>query len=84
MQTTADILNYLFILHSLCNLGFQPMERNIKDGKRWGSYQAYIEPFLLRENLKIYRYARAAKVTVHMTHDTVIHDISISPNIKVS
>lgn len=42
--------------------GFSKVDYNIKQGLRWGTYQAFLEPILSRTNLKIYRYAYAVKV----------------------
>jgi len=39
------------------------MDVTIKDGKRFGTYQAFIKPIQeSRGNLKIYLYSRAIKV----------------------
>jgi len=42
--------------------GFTKMDYNIKDGMRWGTFQAFLEPILNRTNLVIYRYAYAIRV----------------------
>jgi len=42
--------------------GFSTLDYNIKDGLRWNTYSAFLEPILNRTNLKIYRYAWATKV----------------------
>ncbi|ODM88017.1 Alcohol dehydrogenase [acceptor] [Orchesella cincta] len=42
--------------------GFTKIDHNIKNGLRWGTYQAFLEPILNRTNLVIYRYAYAIRV----------------------
>lgn len=42
--------------------GFSTVDFNIKEGIRSGTYQAFLEPILSRENLIIYRYAYATKI----------------------
>ncbi|CAL8118258.1 unnamed protein product [Orchesella dallaii] len=42
--------------------GFSKIDYNIKDGLRWGTYQAFLDPILNRSNLVIYRYAYAIRV----------------------
>ncbi|CAL8070792.1 unnamed protein product [Orchesella dallaii] len=42
--------------------GFTKIDHNIKDGLRWGTYQAFLQPILDRPNLVIYRYAYAIRV----------------------
>lgn len=42
--------------------GFSKIDYNIKQGLRWGSYQAFLEPVLNRSNLVIYRYAYVHRV----------------------
>lgn len=42
--------------------GFSKVDYNIKNGLRWGTHQAFLEPVLNRTNLIIYRYAHAIKV----------------------
>jgi choline dehydrogenase-like flavoprotein len=58
--------NYL-----LC-LGYSPVDSNIKGGKRWEAYNAFLKPALGRPNLSVYRYARAIKVSrehqMHVRH----------------
>ena len=57
-------------------VGFGRIDYNLKDGLRWGTYQAYIEPILDRANLKVYRYATvqkvSAKVQVHPEMKTAL------------
>ncbi|CAL8100281.1 unnamed protein product [Orchesella dallaii] len=47
---------------------FSRLEVAIKDGRRFGAYQAFLEPVLNRTNLHIYRYARVTKI--HLTKKT--------------
>jgi choline dehydrogenase-like flavoprotein len=38
------------------------MDVTIKDGKRFGTYDAFLRPVEHRQNLKIYLYSRALKI----------------------
>jgi choline dehydrogenase-like flavoprotein len=42
--------------------GFQPIDFNSKNGRRWGTYQAFLEPILGRPNLHVSRYSTATKI----------------------
>lgn len=44
--------------------GFSRIDHNIKQGMRWGTYQAFLEPILDRSNLVIYRYAYVTRVNM--------------------
>ncbi|ODN05982.1 Glucose dehydrogenase [FAD, quinone] [Orchesella cincta] len=44
--------------------GFSPVDVTIRDGKRAGTYECYIEPALRRPNLQVYRYAHVTKVEI--------------------
>lgn len=39
------------------------MDTTINNGKRAGTYQAFIKPFLYRQNLHVLRYAHVIKVS---------------------
>ncbi|ODM94348.1 Glucose dehydrogenase [FAD, quinone], partial [Orchesella cincta] len=41
---------------------FSTLDVSVKDGRRFGAYQAFLEPVLSRKNLQVYRYARVTKV----------------------
>ena len=43
-------------------IGYGYLDQNIKAGRRWGTYKAFIQPVLTRPNLSIYPYARVLKV----------------------
>lgn len=43
-------------------IAFYPIDVTIKDGKRWSTYKAFIQPVLGRNNLKVVRYAHVKRV----------------------
>lgn len=52
---------------SLSLEGFMHADIHIKNGYRWGSYQAFLKPILKRENLNIYRYSKV--IRVHLNNE---------------
>jgi hypothetical protein len=52
--------------------GFSIPEVYKKTGKRWGSFQAFIEPVLGRKNLQIYRYSTAVKAICSTRQQTAL------------
>ncbi|ODM87982.1 Glucose dehydrogenase [FAD, quinone], partial [Orchesella cincta] len=52
----------------LCALGFSRLDLSIKEGRRFGTYPAFLKPVLNRTNLHIYRFAHVNKI--HMGKKT--------------
>ncbi|ODM99740.1 Glucose dehydrogenase [FAD, quinone] [Orchesella cincta] len=44
--------------------GFGDIEANIRNGARWGSYSAFIQPILDRTNLKIAKFSHVTKIKI--------------------
>jgi choline dehydrogenase-like flavoprotein len=42
--------------------GFSQLDATLKNGARWGTFEAFLQPILHRRNLVIYRYARVIKI----------------------
>lgn len=60
------------------NSGFSRVDLNIKEGLRWGTYQAFLEPILNRTNLSIYRYALATKIETEKDPQGVVKAVGVT------
>ena len=54
-------------LNANLSVGVQPSDLNIKNGKRWGTYEGYLQPVLERPNLSVYPYSTATKIQFEKT-----------------
>ncbi|OXA62734.1 Oxygen-dependent choline dehydrogenase [Folsomia candida] len=50
---------------------FVPIDHTMKDGRRWSTYNAFIQPVLHRRNFKVIRYAHVTKVNFDSTKRAV-------------
>ena len=68
LSFTDLAITYDYSFGKNLSVGFASLEVTQKNGYRWGTFPAFIEPILGRQNLHISRYSQATKVfSIHFT-----------------
>lgn len=67
LQAGQELGHYQVDCNAELQTGFTPPPVNIKDGTRWGSYHAYLEPAIAKHKLHVISHALVSKIVFDNT-----------------